>query len=315
MTTAPHLARDRRLGFLAGAAAYGLWGLFPIYFKALASVRPLEVLAHRIVWAAAILLGLVWWQGLGRDLRAALRSRRSLGVLLCSTAAIALNWFVYISAVISGHVLETSLGYFMTPLVSVLLGVVVLRERLARPVLLAAGLAVVGVSCMTVQAGRVPAIALVLAFSFGSYGLLRKVVPVGVVVGLAIETLLLLPFAAGYLAWSRSAGTLAFLSGAWTRDALLLVSGPLTAGPLLLFGGAVRRLPLSTVGFLQYISPTIQFLLAILLYREAFSSAVALAFGFIWAGLAVFAVHSIRDARSRGAGDRPAPDASVQEPA
>lgn len=296
MPTAAQVARDRRAGFLAGAAAYGLWGLFPIYFKALASVRPLEVLAHRIVWAAAILLCLVWWQGLGGHLRAALRSRRSLAVLLCSTAALAFNWFVYISAVVSGQILETSLGYFMTPLVSVLLGVVVLHERLARPVILAAALALVGVSWMTLQAGRVPAIALALAFSFGSYGLLRKIVPVGAVVGLAIETLLLLPLAAGYLIWAGTAGELAFLSGAWTRDALLLVSGPLTAGPLLLFGGAVRRLPLSTLGFLQYISPTIQFLLAVLVYREAFSSGVALAFGFIWTGLAIFAAHSIRDA-------------------
>lgn len=313
MSTAAQLARDRRIGFLAGAAAYGLWGLFPIYFKALASVRPLEVLAHRIVWAAAILVCLAWWQGLLGQVSATLRSRRSLGVLLCSTAAIAFNWFVYISAVVSGQILETSLGYFMTPLVSVLLGVVVLRERLARPVLVAAALAVVGVSWMTVQAGRVPVIALLLAFSFGSYGLLRKVVPVAVVVGLAIETLLLLPLAAGYLAWSRWNGTLAFFSGEWSRDALLLLSGPLTAGPLLLFGGAVKRLPLSTVGFLQYISPTIQFLLAVLVYREAFSSAVALAFGFIWAGLAVFAAHSIRAARSRGPARLPVPE--IQEPA
>jgi len=309
------LARERRIGFLAGAAAYGLWGLFPLYFKALASIRPLEVLAHRIVWAAAILLGLAWWQGRSAEVRATLVSPRNLGVLVCSTAAIALNWLVYITAVINGHVLETSLGYFMTPLVSVLLGVVVLRERLARPVLIAAGLALVGVTCMTLHAGRVPVIALVLAFSFGGYGLLRKIVPVPVVVGLAIETLLLLPLAAGFLLWSRSAGTLGFLSGPWTRDALLLLSGPLTAGPLLLFGGAVRRLPLSTLGFLQYISPTIQFLLAVFLYREAFSSAVALAFGFIWTGLAVFAAHSIRDARARAASDRNATEVPAQEPA
>lgn len=296
MPIGAEIGRDRRLGFLAGTAAYGIWGLFPIYLKALASVRPLEILAHRIVWAAAILACLVWWQGLGAHLRAVLGSRRSLGVLLGSTAAIALNWLVYITAVNSGHILETSLGYFMTPLVSVLLGVLVLRERLSRPVRLAAGLAAIGVLCMTLQAGRLPAISLTLAFSFGSYGLLRKIVPVGAVVGLAVETLLLLPFAVGYLLWSHSGGRLAFLAGAPSRDALLLFSGPLTAGPLLLFAGAVRRLPLSTVGFLQYISPTIQFLLAIFLYREAFTSGVALAFGFIWTGLAIFAAHSIRDA-------------------
>ncbi|MGE0454389.1 MAG: EamA family transporter RarD [Vicinamibacteria bacterium] len=290
--------RERRIGFAAGGAAYVIWGLFPIYVKALASVQPIEVLAHRVTWAAILLLLLSWWRGLGSSLVAAVRSRRVLGILVATTVAIAINWLIYITAVIRGHVLEASLGYFITPLVSVLLGVGLLRERLSRPVKLAAGLAAAGVAAMAWNAGGVPAISLGLALSWGIYGLLRKTAPVGAVVGLTIETLLLLPVSVAYLFWSRASGTLAFLAGSPWRDALLLGIGALTAGPLLLFVGAARRLPLSTLGFLQYISPTIQFLLAVFLYREAFSAAVALAFAFIWSGLAILAAHSIREVRA-----------------
>lgn len=287
-------AREKRLGLVAGTAAYGLWGLFPAYFKALSSVAPLEVLAHRITWAAAVLVCLVRWQERGGELVRTLTSRRCLSVLVLSSAAIAFNWLVYITAVVNGHVVEASLGYFITPLVSVLLGVVVLRERLARPVLLAVGLAIVGVLWITAHAGRLPVISLLLAFSFGSYGLLRKLVPVRAVVGVAVETMLLLPLSSGYLVWSHANGALAFRSGGWTRDALLLLSGPLTAGPLLLFGAALRRLPLSTLGFIQYLSPTLQLLLGVLVYGEAFSAVHGVAFGFIWSGLGVFAAHSMR---------------------
>lgn len=303
--------RERRIGFAAGGAAYVVWGLFPIYVKAIASVQPIEVLAHRVTWAAILLLALSWWRGLGSTLAAAFRSRHSLGVLVASTVAIAINWLIYITAVIHGHVLDASLGYFITPLVSLLLGVVLLRERLSRPVKLAAGLAAVGVASMAWHAGGVPAISLGLALSWGIYGLLRKTAPVGAVVGLTIETLLLLPLSVGYLFWSRASGTLAFLAGTPWLDVLLLASGILTAGPLLLFVSAARRLPLSTLGFLQYISPTIQFLLAVFVYREAFSAAVALAFVFIWGGLAILAVHSIRAARGRRPDE---PEILAQEP-
>lgn len=294
--TADQRARERRLGLAAGTAAYGLWGLFPIYFKALAAVPALEILAHRIVWALLLLLFLVRRRGQGLQVREALRGRR-LGILAASGLAIALNWLVYIWSVLTGRILESSLGYFLTPLVSVLLGVIVLGERLARPLVVAAVLAAAGVGVVTLQAGRLPWIALALAALFGCYGLLRKVAPVGAMVGLTVETLLLLPLALGYLAWSHAAGRIAFLAGGRSRDVLLVLSGPLTALPLLLFVGAARRLPLSTLGFLQYLSPTLQLLLAVYLYGEPLTPARLLAFLLIWAGLAISVAHSIRAAR------------------
>jgi chloramphenicol-sensitive protein RarD len=294
-------ARQRRVGLIAGSAAYGIWGLFPIYFKALASVPPLEILAHRIAWAVPLLLFLVGRRELTASLRAALRGR-PLAILAASAVAIALNWLVFLWSVLTGRILEGSLGYFITPLVSVLLGVLVFKERLPQPVALATALAAFGVSWITLQVGRLPWIALALALLWGSYGMLRKIVPVGALVGLAVETLLLLPLACGYLVWSQAAGRLAFRSGDPKLDLLLVLSGPLTAVPLLLFVGAARRLPLSTLGFLQYLSPSIQFLLAVFVYGEPLTTARLLAFSCIWAGLAVFLAHSLRDATPMEAG-------------
>jgi chloramphenicol-sensitive protein RarD len=277
-----------------GAAAYGLWGLFPIYFKALSSVGALELLAQRITWAFVFLLVVLHLQEQGAELMLALRSRRSLGILALSAAAIAVNWLVYIWAVVTGRILDASLGYFINPLVNVLLGVLAFKERLETPTKVAMALAGTGVAWMTFQAGQLPWISLVLATSFGSYGMLRKMTPIGAVAGICVETLLLFPLAFGYLIWSYQAGTLAFFAGAPTRDALLLLSGPLTAIPLLLFAAAARRLPLSTLGFLQYLSPSIQFLIAVFVYGEPFASARAVAFVLIWTGLAIFMAHSLR---------------------
>jgi chloramphenicol-sensitive protein RarD len=285
---------ERRRGLLAGAAAYGLWGLFPIYFKALASVPPLEILAHRVTWALLLLLVLVHSRAQLGSLRQALRGR-SLGLLAASGLMIALNWLVYLWAIVTDRILEGSLGYFITPLVSVLLGVAVLREPLDRPLLLATGLAGFGVAWMTLQLGRPPWIALALALLFGTYGMLRKVVAVGAVVGLAVETLLLVPFALGYLWWSRAHESLAFLAGPVWRDVLLVLGGPLTALPLLLFVGAARRLPLSTLGFLQYLSPSISFLLGVFLYREPLTQGRLLAFLCIWGGVAILLARQLRE--------------------
>ena len=289
--------RERRKGLLAGAAAYGMWGLFPIYFKALASVPPLEILAHRVTWALLLLLVLVRSREQMASLRAALRGR-SLLLLAASSLMIGLNWLVYLWSILTDRILEASLGYFITPLVSVLLGVLVLREPLERPLLIATGLAGFGVAWMTLQLGRPPWIALALALLFGGYGLLRKVVSVGAVVGLTVETLLLLPLALGYMAWSRASGRLAFLSGSGSRDALLVLSGPLTALPLLLFVGAARRLPLSSLGFLQYLSPSISFLIAVFLYREPLSLGRLLAFLCIWSGVAILLARQLRPTRA-----------------
>ncbi|HET7294396.1 MAG TPA: EamA family transporter RarD [Vicinamibacteria bacterium] len=282
----------RGLGY--GVAAYGLWGFMPLYLKALRAVPVLEVLCHRVVWAVVFVLPLVWQQGQLTALLAAVRRRRTLAILATSTLAIAVNWLVYIWAVVHGRVLEASLGYYITPLVNVLLGVAILGERLDRTVRVAVACAAVGVGWLTLRVGQPPWIALTLATSFGLYGLMRKLAPVGALAGLAIETTLLLPFCGGYLAWAILTGHSSFLVGRPGLDVLLLLAGPVTAIPLLCFAGAARRLPLTTMGFLQYISPTLQFLLAVLVYGETFDLSRTVAFAFIWTALAVFAVYSAR---------------------
>lgn len=241
-----------------------------------------------------MLLAVGAWQGRLGELREALRSRRTLAFLFGTTALIAVNWLVYIWAVVNGRIVEGSLGYFITPLVNVLLGVVVLKEHLERPVVVALLLAAAGVFWLTLESGRPPWVSLSLAASWGLYGLLRKLVRVGAVAGLTVETALLLPLALAYFVVAERRGVLAFGSGSGGLDVLLVLAGPITAIPLLLFAGAARRLPLTNLGFLQYLSPTLQFLLATLVYREPFTAVQAVAFGLIWAALLVFAVHTLR---------------------
>jgi chloramphenicol-sensitive protein RarD len=281
-------------GLAYGVAAYTLWGFMPIYIKRVGVAPVLEVLSHRIVWALVLLLALTWRRGELASYRAALRPGRGLLILGASTVGIALNWLVYIWAVVHHRLLDASLGYYVNPLVNVILGVVVLGERLERPVKVSVAIASLGVLWLIVRAGHVPWIALVLAASFGTYGLMRKLAPMGAVIGLAVETTLLLPLAGGYLLWAVASGHAVFLSGNTTLDLLLLLAGPVTAIPLLLFAGAASRLPLSTLGLLQYLSPTVQFLLAVFAYGEPFDAARAVAFGFIWTALAIFGVYSVR---------------------
>lgn len=293
-------ARDQ--GLAAGAAAYVLWGVFPIYFKALAFAPPIEILAHRVVWALVVLVPVVLWQGLRGQLLAALRPGRSLLFLVASSLLIAANWLVYIFAVLSGRILEGSFGYFINPLISVLLGVLILGERLDRPTWLAVGFAAAGVAYITMAAGQLPWISLAVAVTFGGYGMLRKIAPVGAVAGLTVETLLLFPLALGYMVFAGHAGTLAFGAGSRGRDLLLVLAGPLTVIPLLLFTGAARRLPLSMLGLLQYIAPTLQLAVGALVYGELFSRSRAIGFGLIWTGLAIFVARTLRHASSYGAG-------------
>jgi chloramphenicol-sensitive protein RarD len=286
--------RERRLGLAYGLAAYGSWGVFPVYLKAVRSVPVVEVLSHRIVWALAVLIVVI---GVRREWRAVadtLRHRRAVIVLSGSTVCIAINWLVYIYSVAHDRILESSLGYYINPLISVLLGIVLLKERLEPLMKAAALIAAAGVVWLAVGLGQLPWISLVLAFSFGTYGLLRKIAPVGALIGLTVETLLLAPLAGGYLVWAEARGRAAFLSGRPGIDALLLFAGPVTAVPLLCFAAATRRLPLSTIGFLQYVSPTLQFLLAVTVYGEPFDRARAGAFACIWAAVALFALDSVR---------------------
>ena len=283
----------RRHGFAFGLAAYSAWGLFPIYLKATARAPVLEVLCHRVVWALMLLLALGWHQDRLADLRAVLRRSRTLAALAASTVLIAVNWLVYIFAVVHGRMLEGSLGYYMNPLVNVLLGVLILHERLQPLERVAVALAAAGMLWLALHVGQPPWISLTLAVSFGLYGLVRKIAPVGALTGLTVETLLLAPFALGVLAWRLAAGSATFLSGDTRLDVLLVLAGPATAFPLLCFAAAARRLPLSTLGFLQYLSPTLQLLLAVLVYGEPFRRAQAGAFVFIWAAIALFAYHHL----------------------
>jgi chloramphenicol-sensitive protein RarD len=285
----------RARGYAYALGAYGLWGLIPVYFKAVATTPALEVLAHRVLWAFVMLVGVSFYRDRLAELRRSFFDGGTVARLALSTVLIAVNWLIYIWAVFGGRIVEASLGYFLNPLVSVVLGVLVLEERLDRPVVVALSIAALGVLLLAVLSGRPPWIAIGLALSFGSYGLVRKLTrAVSSVAGLTIETALLTPLAVGYLLLSREHGTLAFGHGSTARDVLLLLAGPITAIPLLFFAGAVRRLPLSTMGLLQYVAPSVQLLLAVLVYGEPFTSARAMAFTLIWTALAIFAVHSFR---------------------
>jgi chloramphenicol-sensitive protein RarD len=285
----PYDPAERRKGLLYGLGAYGCWGLLPLYLKALAAAPALEILCHRVLWAQLFLLVVVWRSGRLAEVRATFRPSRTLATLALTTLLIGVNWLVYIWAVVSGRVLEASLGYYINPLVSVLLGVVVLEERPDRPALVAVALAAVGVGWLTLRGASPPWLSLVLALTFGLYGLLRKSTPVGALSGLSVETTLLLPFVAGYVARQWWTGRGSFLAGDTLLDVLLVLAGPVTAIPLLLFAGAARRLPLWMIGLLQYVSPSLQLLLAVGLYGEHLSGDRMVAFVFIWTALFVFA--------------------------
>jgi chloramphenicol-sensitive protein RarD len=285
-----------RSGLLLALGAYFLWGVLPLYFKALAAVLPTEVVAHRIIWSVIFLAALLTIAKRWAVLKQAIRQPRLIATLAVTAALILVNWLVFIWAVIEGHVLEGSLGYYLNPLVNVLLGVVLLKEKLTRPQMAAVILAGAGVAILALGAGTGLWISLSLALTFALYGFLRKVAPVEALEGLTIETILLLPVAVGWLFWLSSQGDLA-LGRETGTDVLLLLSGAVTAVPLLLFTAASKRLPYSTLGFLQYIAPSMQFLLAVVVFGEKFTTAHMLCFGAIWTALAIFAVEGIRSGR------------------
>jgi chloramphenicol-sensitive protein RarD len=285
---------ERRRGLVYGVLAYGLWGLAPAFWKLLAHVDAPELLAHRAVWGLGTFGLLVVIAGQGEALRRAVRDRRLLGLMFVSGAMLALNWGMFVWAAIRGHLLEASLGYFINPLISVAIGTIFLRERLTRLQWLAIGLAAIGVGILTWRAGRVPYISLLLAVTFGIYGTIRKLAKVDALVGSAIETALMVPIAIGYLVYDRAYGVLGH--GTLADHALVISTGVVTAIPLILFTSAARRLPLSTVGFLQYLAPTGQFLLAVLAYGEPLAHEKLVAFAFIWTALAVFSLNLWRSA-------------------
>ncbi len=288
--------RVARVGVLYAVGAYGLWGVFPVYFKLVRQVPAVEVLAHRIIWSLVLLVILLAVRGNWSVLRAALSRRRNLVTLGATTLLIASNWLLFIWAVAHDYVLQASLGYFINPLVNVLLGFVFLRERLRRWQTLAVALAAVGVTYMTVAGGQFPGMALFLAGSFGLYGLLRKVANIEALVGLTIETGLLTPLAGAYLAYQMAVGRAVFGSRL-DLSLILLLAGVITATPLLWFTEAARRLRLATLGFIQYLAPTGHFLLAVAAFGEPFTRAHLVTFGCIWAALAIYTFDTARAVR------------------
>jgi chloramphenicol-sensitive protein RarD len=275
-------------GLVYACLAFTLWGLFPLYFHQVAAVPALEIVLHRSVWSLLFVLVLLTVMRRWAWLVPTLRNPKRLGLFAISALLLSGNWLIYVWAVNHQHVVDASLGYFINPLVNVLLGYVVLHERLRRPQWAAVGLAALGVLWLTWQAGQLPWIALVLAASFGLYGLMRKTASLGALEGLALETMLLAPIALPLLAWWTLQGTSALNSGDASLIGWLVFAGPLTAVPLLLFAAGARRITLATLGLTQYIGPTLQFALGVWLYHEPFDSARFLGFALIWAALGVY---------------------------
>jgi chloramphenicol-sensitive protein RarD len=288
---------ETRRGAAFGAAAYLLWGVFPLYFPLLDPARPVEVLAHRVVWSLAVVAVLVQVTRGWPQVRAIAADRTRLARLAAAAAFLAVNWGVYIYGVTSDQVVETSLGYFINPLVTVLMGVLVLREQLRRGQWAAVVVAFVAVLILSIENGRPPWIALILAFSFGSYGLLKKTAVVGALAGLAVETAVLAPLALVYLVGLQVAGDATLTSHGPGHATLLALTGLITAVPLLFFGAAASRVPLTTLGVLQYLAPTMQFLLGVLLFHEALGSARLLGFALVWLALAMFTLDLMHQRR------------------
>jgi chloramphenicol-sensitive protein RarD len=281
------------IGLAAAICAFTIWGVLPLYLKPLGHLPALEIMAHRIVWCCVLVFGWLALRGEVGLVREALASPSTRYRLMASAVLISINWLIYVWSIGNGHVIDASLGYFINPLLNVVLGVLVLGERLTTAQKFAVGLAAAGVLYLAVVAGRPPWIALCLAASFGLYGLIRKVVKVEAVPGLATETLLLAPLSLACLAWLEWQGNAAFGHASTGINALLLGSGFITALPLALFAFGARRIPLSTVGLVQYIGPTLQFLLGVWVFKEAFSVQRGIGFLFIWTALVVYAADGL----------------------
>ncbi|MEO8060027.1 MAG: EamA family transporter RarD [Burkholderiales bacterium] len=284
-------------GVVYASLAFVWWGLFPLYFRLVTTVPAPEILAHRVLWCLLFLAGLLTARRQWGWLRPVLRQPRVLGAFVASALLIGANWLAYIWAVLQGHVIEASLGYFITPLVNVLLGVTLLHERLRRAQWVALAIAAAGVLWLTVQAGRPPWIALSLAISFGGYGLLRKIAALGALEGLTLETLLLAPLAVLALAIAGLHGSASFPAPDMLTNVWMIALGPITAVPLLLFAAGARRLSLATLGIVQYLGPSIQFVLGIWVFNEPFSAMRFIGFACIWLALVIYTFDGWRVSR------------------
>jgi chloramphenicol-sensitive protein RarD len=285
-------------GILYGIGAYALWGLFPLYWKQLHEVDALQVIGHRIGWSFILLMTYIIVTKQWKDFRSVAFTRKTIGVYSVAAVFLSLNWLIYVWGVNSGFIVETSLGYFINPLLSVLLGVIFLRERLRPLQWVPVALAAIGVVYLTVVYGRPPWIALSLAFSFALYGFIKKLSPLGSLYGLTLETGIVFPLALIYLVFVGFNGTGAFLHDGTRVDLFLTGAGIATTIPLLMFASAAKQIPLSIVGMLQYIAPTLQFLIGVLVYKEAFDMAHFIGFGIVWAALVIFVVESYAASRA-----------------
>lgn len=281
-------------GGLAALVCYLAWGIFPVYWRELASVDAVELIAHRLFWTMVVTLPVLWWRDRLESVYTAFNSGRVVGNHALSGGLLTLNWLTFVWAVNNGHVIETSLGYFLVPLVNIALGWGVLREKLRPAQWTAIGFAAAGVAWQLWQLGRLPWIALALAGTFGTYGLLRKRSPLGSLPGLTVETLLLAPLAGAFLMWRTHQGTGALGFAPAGIQALVMTTGIVTALPLLLFAYGARRLRLTTLGLLQYAAPTVQFALGVWYFGEPFSAARAQSYGIIWIGLAIYTTDALR---------------------
>lgn len=296
-TAAANTHQTARIGLAYGITAYCWWGVMPIYFKALQAVPSIDIVAHRIVWSLLVLAGLLTAARGWPAIRAAVGNPKVLGLLLLSSILIGTNWLFYVYAINSGHILAGSLGYYLNPLANILLGRFVLKEHLSRVQWLAVGIAAAGIGVLAAGALTTLWISLTLCFSFATYGLIRKIVAVDSLPGLAIETAVLLPVALGWLVMGGADGR-PFLGTDMVESTLLVAAGVVSTVPLLCFTAAARRLRYSTVGMLQFIAPTVQFLLAVAIYDEPFSLAHGIAFGCIWTALALYVTSMLRQRRA-----------------
>lgn len=299
MSSLPDQTGDSPRGLAFAVAAYGLWGLLPIYMKALSHIPAAEIIAHRVIWSLPIAAAVLLYQRRADDVLAALRRPRLLAMAGLTAALISVNWLTYVWAITHDHALDAALGYYINPLFSVALGGLLLGERLNRAKLLAIGLALTAVVILTVQAGRLPIVAVTLTLSWGFYAYFKKSLPLGPNQGFTLEVMLLCPLALVYLGWLVTAGHGDFLGGTTTDMLLLLGCGPVTAIPLLFYANGAKLLRLSTIGILQYITPTMIFLCAVMLFDEPFGTARMIAFPMIWAALAIYSFSLFREAGAR----------------
>ncbi|MET4805234.1 EamA family transporter RarD [Limibacillus sp. MBR-115] len=293
---------EGKTGVAFALCAFLFWGLVtPLYFKWASAIPPLEILAHRIVWSLALVGILLYFWRRYAGLRRSLGQRRTLLVLLAAAIFVSLNWITYIWAISSGQAVEAALGYYINPLVNVVLGFVVLRERLNRAQMVAVAIAATGVINLTLQLGSVPWLALTLACTFGIYGLIRKTAPLASMEGLFMETVLLTPFALGYIFFLEIGGQGTVGETGWSGLFLLILSGPVTALPLIWYASGARRLRFSTIGLFQYLAPTCIVLVAVFLFGEPFTTAHLITFACIWTALAIYSFDSLRASRTRRA--------------